>query len=182
VLRTRRGAIALVLSLGTLGGIGGASAAGSSDRLAACSPARVQYTPFPGGDSSVRSPWIRGKPLRVRLVGQIWYWPEEWSRQRVRTARIFTGGVAPAGYSTKILWAFVAPSAANGGGARLVVRGRRLDGSGSFRQQFAGIFYSGQRGPSFASIVDVPEAGCWSLQLSSGALRANVTLLAVSAG
>jgi hypothetical protein len=115
-------------------------------------------------------------------VGLIWYWPTEWHQRRVRAARIFTGGVAPAGYSTKILWVFLGRDAKGRGGARLVVRGRRLDGPGSFRQEFAAISYQGQRGaPSYASIVDVPSAGCWRLQLSAGSLRASVVFQAVRA-
>jgi hypothetical protein len=102
--------------------------------------------------------------------------------RRLRVARIFTGGVAPAGYSTKILWVFLGPKAKGRGGAQLVVRGQRLDGPGTFRQEFAAVSYSGQQGaPSYASIVDVPSAGCWRLQLSTGALRASVVFQAVRA-
>jgi hypothetical protein len=116
------------------------------------------------------------------LVGLLWYWPESWHQRRLRSARIFTGGRAPAGYSTKILWAFLGRSAKGQGGARLVVRGRRLDQPGSFRQEFAAISYSGQQGaPSYASIIDVPEPGCWRLQLSTGSLRASVVFQAVRA-
>jgi hypothetical protein len=44
------------------------------------------------------------------------------------------------------------------------------------------ISYSGQNGaPSYASIVDVPTAGCWRLRLSTGTLRASVVLQAVRA-
>jgi hypothetical protein len=116
------------------------------------------------------------------LVGLLWYWPENWRLSRLRSARIFTGGVAPAGYSTKILWAFLAPSAKGRGGSQLLVRGRRLDGLGSFRQEFAAISYEGQRGaPSYASIINVPKPGCWRLQLSTGSLRASVVFRAVRA-
>jgi hypothetical protein len=67
-------------------------------------------------------------------------------------------------------------------GGRLVVRGRRLDRPGSFRQEFSAISYGGQQGaPSYASIVDVPSAGCWQLQLSTGTLRASVVFQAVRA-
>jgi hypothetical protein len=150
---------------------------------AACKPARVQYTPYPGGDRRLaKSVWVRGEPRTAGLVGLLWYWPENWQQSRLRSARIFTGGVAPAGYSTKILWAFLAPSAKGRGGPRLVVRGRRLDGPGSFRQEFAAISYQGQRGaPSYASIIDVPRPGCWRLQLSTGGLRASVVFRAVRA-
>ena len=61
-----------------------------------------------------------------------------------------------------------------------MIRGTPLDAAGSFSRTFAAIQYAGQRGaPSFASIVDVPESGCWKLRLSTGSLRASVVLLAV---
>jgi hypothetical protein len=150
---------------------------------AACMAARVHYTPYPGGDRRLAtSAWVRGEPRTAGLVGQLWYWPEDWQQSRVPTARIFTGGVAPAGYSTKILWAFLAPSAKGRGGGQLVVHGRRLDGPGRFRQEFAAISYQGQRGaPSYASIIDVPKPGCWRLQLSTDGLRASVVFRAVRA-
>lgn len=171
--------LVLIAVLGTSGE--GTSALASFRAEASCSPARVQYAPYPGGDERLANlPWVRGKPLGVGLIGLLWYWPEEWQLQRVRPARIFTGGVAPAGYSTKILWVFVARSAANRSDGRLVVRGRRLDGTGQFTGEFAAITYAGQRGaPSFASIIDVPQPGCWRLELSTGALRARVVFLAV---
>lgn len=97
-------------------------------------------------------------------------------------ARIFTGGVAPAGYSTKILWVFVGKSAKGAGGARLTLRGRRLDATGTFEQEFAAISYSGQQGaPSYASIINIPSAGCWRLTFSTGTLRSSVVFQAVRA-
>jgi hypothetical protein len=41
--------------------------------------------------------------------------------------------------------------------------------------------YSGQRGaPSYASVIDVPEPGCWRLHLSTGSLRASVVFRAIA--
>lgn len=158
-------------------------AASSTDTLAACKTARVHHTRNPSGDDRLAwLPWVRGEPRGVGLVGLLWYWPAEWRQRRLRVARIFTGGVAPAGYSTKILWVFVGESAKGAGGARLTVRGRRLDATGSFEQEFAAISYSGQQGaPSYASIVNVPSAGCWRLTLSTGTLRSSVVFQAVRA-
>jgi hypothetical protein len=156
----------------------------SAEAVTSCTPPRVRYTPYPGGDESLSEiPWIRGEPNSAGLVGLLWYWPEEWQRQRLREARIFTGGTAPAGYNTKVMWVFLAEAAKGRGGETLVVEGRRLDGDGAFRQEFAAIGYAGQEGaPSYASIIDVPEQGCWRLQLSTGELRAQVDLLAVEGG
>jgi hypothetical protein len=146
-----------------------------------CNPARVRYTPYPGGDERLDGiPWLEGQPRESGLVALLWYWPEDWQRQRLHEGRIFTGGVAPAGYNVKILWAFVAPSAKGRGGGELVVEGHRLGRDDTFRQEFAAISYEGQEGaPSYASIIDVPKAGCWRLDLSTGDLQASVVLRAV---
>jgi hypothetical protein len=182
----RASSLVMLASLTALA-VGASSAANeatSAEAAASCSPARVNYTPYPGQDNRLfRTPWIRGKPHSSGLVGLLWYWPEEWRKEEVREAQIFTHGVAPAGYSTKILWAFVARSARGRGGGTLVVKGQRLDGNRTFRQEFAAISYAGQNGaPSYASIIDVPEPGCWRLFLSTGRLRAQVDLLAVEGG
>jgi hypothetical protein len=141
----------------------------------------VQYQAYPGsGDGLSELPWVRGEPSDAGLVGLLWYWPEDWQRQHLREARIFTGGVAPAGYNVKILWAFLAPSAKHRGGGDLVIEGKRLDGPGATRQTFAAIQYAGQRGaPSYASIVDLPRPGCWRLTLTTGDLKANIDFRAV---
>ena len=145
---------------------------------APCRPARVRYTAYPGGDSRLAGlPWIEAD--EHGLVGQLWYWPPEW--QGVRRARVLTGGEMPAGYSAKVLWAFLAPSARNGGDGKLVVEGENRTGPGRFRDEFSEISYSGQNGaPSFASILDVPRPGCWRLWLTSGELRAFVDIRAVA--
>ena len=97
-----------------------------------------------------------------------------------RNSLDLAGWCHPAGSSTKILWAFVTRSAAGRGARHVLVKGARLDAAGSFRQSFSAINYAGQHGaPSFASIVDVPEPGCWKLQLSTGGLRASVVMLPV---
>jgi hypothetical protein len=125
-------------------------------------------------------PWIDGKSGDSRLVALLWYWPEAWRKQRVREARIFTGGVAPAGYNVKVMWVFLGTSARDQGGSQLVVQGRRLDRGGRFRDTFAAIGYAGQNGaPSYASIIDVPKRGCWRLMLSTGDLRAYADFQAV---
>ena len=143
----------------------------------ACNTPRVRYTPYPGGDESMKSlPWIQAR--EHELVGLLWYWPENW--HDIDRARVFTGGVAPAGYNAKVLWAFLAPSARDRGGQELVIEGRNLDGPGRWRDTFSAIGYSGQGGaPSYASILDLPTPGCWRLRLSTGELRATVDVLAV---
>ena len=148
----------------------------------ACPTPRVQYKPYPGhGQGLSQIPWVRGEPADNELVALLWYWPPSWTRRHLREARIFTGGVAPAGYNVKILWTFLAPLARSRAGRNLVVQGRQLDGSATFRQQpFARISSTGQRGaPSYASIINVPHPGCWRLDLKSRGLSGHIQFRAV---
>ena len=173
-----RQAAALVAILGLV-----ALAAGSSraEPQASCLAARVNYTPYGGGAPGLGDlPWVGGAPGRYRLRGLLWYWPQSW-RHRVRRARIYVGGRAPQGWTTKILWAFLGePAKKQVRGDDLVVRGRRLDGRGSFTQRFGAIGYEGQNGaPSYASIIDVPKLGCWRLRLTTGRVRVSVVFRAV---
>ena len=106
---------------------------------------------------------------------------QSWTRRHLREARIFTGGVAPAGYNVKILWTFLAPLARSRAVRNLVVQGHQLDGSATFRQQpFSRISSTGQRGAaSYASIINVPHPGCWRLDLKSRGLSGHIQFRAV---
>jgi hypothetical protein len=154
---------------------------GQTTSAAPCHPPRVQYSNYPGdGEGLAGLPWVRGEPPDAGLVALLWYWPENWTKRQFREARIFTSGVALAGYNVKILWAFVAPSAKGRGGNELAVQGDPLDGGRGFKQEFAAIGYAGQRdAPSYASIIDIPRPGCWRLTLKTAALRASVDFRAV---
>jgi hypothetical protein len=149
----------------------------------ACAAPPVHPAPYPSHAPGLgRLPWVEGTPASLGLVGLIWYWPRSWNN--VHTARIYTHGTSPGGHgpSMKILWAFLSARAKRAyRGGDLVVRGQRLDGPGTTRQRFTSIGYQGQNGaPSFASIIDLPTAGCWRLRLTAGPLRATVDFLAVS--
>jgi hypothetical protein len=150
-----------------------------------CSAAPVHVGPYPAHAPGLgQLPWVRGTPTSLGLVGLMWYWPSAWSD--VHTARIYTRGTTPGGNgpSMKILWAFLSPVSkrlyARSGGGDLIVQTRRLDGPGKTWQRFVPIGYAGQNGaPSFASIVNLPTAGCWRVRLTAGGLRATVDFLAV---
>jgi hypothetical protein len=161
-----------------------ASARGSiSTELAACAPAGVHYTPYPGGAPGLSGfPWVRATSAKLGLVGLLWYWRPEWRDQGVDRARIYPHGTD--GHITmKILWAFLSPTAKQAyAGGRLIVTGRRLDGPGKSWQQFVPIAYAGQNGaPSYASVISLPAEGCWRLQLAAGGLHASVVFEATSA-
>lgn len=149
-----------------------------ASRPVACQHPRVNHTPYPGGAESLAGiPWIRGDS--GGLVGLLWYWPSRWGDSR--TARVFTGGVGPDGQNAKIMWVFLDPSARDRADGELRIEGRNLDGDGTFSESFSAIGYEGQQGaPSYASIIDLPEPGCWRLTLTTGDLRATVDLPAVA--
>jgi hypothetical protein len=97
----------------------------------------------------------------------------------VPRAQVFTGGVAPAGYS-KVLWAFLDPSARGQAGEQLVVEARQRDGPGRRRDTFSAISHEGQEGaPSYVSSVELDRPGCCRLFLTTGDLRAHVDIEAV---
>jgi hypothetical protein len=90
-------------------------------------------------------------PARSGIFG-LWSW-----RTPEGGALLFTGGRTPNGGNTKVLWR------ARPLGGTLVVTGSRLDGQAAFRQEFKGA--GGSQPGYWPSIVVVPEAGCWLLQV-----------------
>jgi hypothetical protein len=148
---------------------------------ARCQVSPVRHDAYGGGDHSMdRTPWLRGRPASSGLAALLWYWPREWKHRH--GAAIYTGGEMPQGWSTKVLWAFVGEAQKGHGGRELTVKGTRLDAHGTFTQRFGAISYGGQdRAPSFASIVDVPNAGCWRLDVSTAKLHASVVVRAITA-
>jgi hypothetical protein len=66
-------------------------------------------------------------------------------------------------------------------GASLELTGRRLDGEGSFEQQFTIAGGISEDRAVFPSTVDVPAAGCWLLRLRTGRLAGVLVVRAVDA-
>jgi hypothetical protein len=150
---------------------------------ASCATALVHYTPAPGARQLDLSdlPSVRGEPEASGLVALLWYWPRRWIHQKLTEGRIFIGGVAPAGYNVKVLWMFVSPSARARVSRTVVVRGTQLDGAAEFHERFSRIGYNSDTGPpAYASIIDVPMAGCWRLEVTSGRLKGEFDLRAVT--
>jgi hypothetical protein len=158
-----------------------AAVAAPSALASPCATTPVHHTPYPGKAPGLGGlPWVAGGADSNGMVALLWYWPTRWSGDE---GRIFTRGHAPGKVNTKVLWAFLGPQAPKlDAGDDLVVRGRRLDGRGSFRSEFAPIGYAGQENaPSWASIVVVPTPGCWRITATAGKLRGAVTLRAIVA-
>jgi hypothetical protein len=70
-----------------------------------------------------------------------------------------------------------------GGGPTLELVGERLDGGGSFRQEFQTAYShdAPQDELVYPSIVDIPNAGCWLLRLRTGNLAGVLVVRAVDA-
>jgi hypothetical protein len=105
------------------------------------------------------APWVAAGPGRRRLVGLLYAYSQMLGDARVRTS---PGFVLYAGRMAKIGW--VPRNWSHGWGRYLVIEGRRLDGTGTFRHRFRRAV-----APQFYSTgVTVPSAGCWRLTLRSG--------------
>jgi hypothetical protein len=97
-------------------------------------------------------PWVAAGPARSRLVGALLGY-RYLGDGRVNRSE---GVVLRAGRAEKIAW-----YSTRWGGSWLTVTGRRLDGTGSFRQRFGWAIGAGW----YPSGITVPSAGCWELTL-----------------
>jgi hypothetical protein len=144
-----------------------------SDR---CEATPVHYQPYKGVQSGLaRLPWIAASPRSTGLVGHLFYYDglNAWRQKQLPRVRIYSGGQSPDGrVSMKILWELRRDSA-----LILRVRGKRLDGHGSFSQQLPP---AGSAQFQFPSIIVVPTPGCWRLTLQAGTTTGRVTVLGVS--
>jgi hypothetical protein len=135
---------------------------------AACRASTVQYRTgqqTPRGVVGV--PWIASSNSAFR--GYLFYWGgTPWMRTRPHAVRIFTTK-ARVKTHPKVLWVALKRS-----GTRLTIRGRRLDGPGSFGASYPAAIGGGQ----FPSYVSVPTAGCWRVAVRSGSVYGSVTFLA----
>lgn len=122
-----------------------------------CPATPVHATPLPEAPAALASvPWSYASP---GLAGFL------FAAQRDATAlELPVGGVWPDGRHAKILWV----PRKRGAGRTLTIT------SGAYRQV---VPMSGAG--DFPSIVSLPRAGCWRLELRSGRLRGVVVVRAV---
>lgn len=137
-----------------------------------CPAARVHDEPIPMIKGLTGSRWVLGTPARMRLMG--WLFGGEVVDGRFA---VFAGGTNPTNQvDEKILW--IVPLSKRVG-PRLAISGR-LNGSSriTYRRRYAEA--SSEQTPAhlFPSVLDLPRAGCWKLTLTSGPIKANVTVLA----
>jgi hypothetical protein len=129
----------------------------------------VHYTPYRGVPQGLGPiPWIATS--NGAFYGHLFYVEgTPWRRTQPIAAHIFTTDVH-AGINPKVLWL----SRHGSHLGHVVVRGRQLDGPGTFvwRSASASAY-------QFPSYVPVPSAGCWRVTVSSGGLGGSVVFAAV---
>jgi hypothetical protein len=118
------------------------------------------------------APWIAAGPGRTRIVGLLYAYTGSRMLADARV-RLAPGFVLYAGQLAKIGW--VPRSWGDNWGGYLTIEGRRLDGSGTFRERFRRAV-----APQFYSTgVTVPSVGCWRLTLRSGKRSVSVVVQAI---
>jgi hypothetical protein len=145
----------------------GAASSPSGAAGPACRAAAVHYRAVPSPRGVAGVPWVASTNAAFR--GYLFYWGgTRWARSRARDVRIFTAK-AHVRVHPKVLWVALRRSSGT-----LVIRGRRLDGAGSFTARYPAAIGGGQ----FPSYVTVPSAGCWRVTVRSGSLHGSVTFAA----
>ena len=87
------------------------------------------------------------------------------------------GGMRTDTLSSKIPWFLSRRYTTHSG--ELVVRGRQLDGTGTFVQRFQEAYSpSTPRQHTYPSIIDPPAEGCWRLTFAVGKVKGALTMLA----
>lgn len=133
---------------------------------AICPVSHMHYTPDPAASGGLREiPWIETSNgvFRAHLF---YYGSTPWAKSKPLGARIFTTLVKRP-VNPKVLWIPRHPS----GARTMLIRGRRLDASGSFTRREHVV-----SGGAFPSYVLVPQAGCWRVTVISGKLSGSVVL------
>lgn len=133
-------------------------------------PSSCPTTPvYQGGQGNLSGiPWVQVQPISSGIRGYLFY--AQSATTKSGTYRfLHTGGGYPDGSTTKILWIVDNPQASG----PLQLDGTNLSHPGkTFHQTIAG---EGE----IPSIVVVPSAGCWRLQISSGIATGTLILWVV---
>ena len=112
------------------------------------------------------APWIGFGSKASRLEGVLFSY-RYLGDGRVNASE---GVVLRAGRAEKIAWYSM-----KWGGSRLTLTGKRLDGTGSFRQRFRASLGAGW----YPSGITVPAAGCWQLTLKTDGWTRKMVVQAV---
>jgi hypothetical protein len=129
-----------------------------------CAATPVHGEPLPKSGSLSGLRWVQATPKRAGIVGMLFAFDVHIAGEPPQLALWAGGKAPPPGPNQKILW-IVRNTHASG---TIVVRGFEIGGMDAFRQSFTEVGGSGVEGRQYASIVNVPHAGCWRLDVSSG--------------
>ena len=134
-----------------------------------CEPTPVyRHTPHPHFGDLV---WLPAEPRSSGIAAVLFVSTVPGAER----ALIYAGGQSPQGWSTKFLWWSPHP------GRALDLSGRRLDGTGTFKQSFGAAWSDDPpvTGVIFPSIVSIPTPGCWAVRVSTGGRAGLVVFEAV---
>ena len=133
-------------------------------------PSSCPVTPvYQGGQISLSDiPWVQAQPATSGITGHLFF--AQGRMTKSGTYRfLHTGGGYPDESTTKILWIIDHPQASG----PLQIDGTNLSRSDkTFHQTIQGSV-------EIPSIVVVPGAGCWRLQLTSGNAHGSIVLWVV---
>jgi hypothetical protein len=140
---------------------------------ALCAATPVHAAPFPGVEPGLAQlTWVQAGTKRARITGFLFGYDRRLVEERAPRFALWANGAAPEGWATKVLWRIPV-----GRGEReLVIRGTSLDGGGTFEQR--SLRAGG--GAGYPSIVDLPSAGCWRLDVRTGGVKARFVVKAVA--
>jgi hypothetical protein len=116
---------------------------------------------------------VQATPHRAGIVGML------FAYTGTPTFALWTRGRGPNGQATKILW--IVRNVHEGGG--LVVRGTLIGASSTCRRTFPQVQDASAEpavGHEYASIVVLPRAGCWRLDVSSGGAKGSLVVKAIT--
>jgi hypothetical protein len=123
-------------------------------------------------------PWIQAQPASSGILGHLFYTPFTLAEKSAYRF-LHTGGVNPVdGANTKILWTIDHASISD----TLQVDGTNLSNPGKTFHQTINPGSSPAANLSqnqYPSIVVVPSAGCWKLQITSGQASGTITMWVV---
>jgi hypothetical protein len=163
-MRAMLGAAVVALAVSSAGA---ANAVVDQHTTIACAATLVHFDRGPG---NVGTPWIRA-PNHAGIFARLWAFDARL--QSLATPprfAVYAGGISPSGINMKLLW-FVRNRRVNAG-VDLRILGREIGGTRTFRQRFWAIGDPTAQpgsGAEFASIIDVPAAGCWRLNVVASA-------------
>jgi hypothetical protein len=143
-----------------------------------CAAAPVHGEPLPKSGSLSQLKWVQAAPPRAGIVGMLFAFDAQSSGMPPMFSLWAGGKAPPPGPNQKILW-IVRNTHARGS---IVVRGREIGHPVSFQESFNQVFDASTapaEGREYASIIDVPHAGCWRLDVVSGGAKGSLIVRVV---